>query len=118
MSNLKVRSKKKKKEEEKPKFEPGKSYKWEPEDEFILDGKEFSFLYNMFKEKAQEAEKTMAVFNLFHTIFEEGIKEGVIVEQTEEDIKEKSQPVEEINPKIEEGIEEELLKEAEKLNKK
>lgn len=83
-------------QEMKPKFVPGKAYRWEPSDEFVLSGSDFSVQYNAlfalvnsesFQKSLQEAQKTMAVFESFKILqatFEKGVEEGVIVEVPEE----------------------------------
>lgn len=68
-----------------PKFEPGKSYKWEPDDEFVLNGKEFSLLYQVLRAKADEANAVLACFNTLQALFEEGVKEGIVVPVEEQE---------------------------------
>jgi hypothetical protein len=79
-------------QESKPKFVPGKTYKWEPEDEFKQSGREFSVHYHAlhtlvnneeFQKQLQEAQKTMALFESFQILqeaFVKGVEAGVIVE--------------------------------------
>jgi hypothetical protein len=83
-------------QEVKPKFVPGKAYKWEPDDQFVLTGSEFSVQYHAlfslvnsesFQKSLQEAQKTLAIFDSFkilQTAFEKGVQEGVIKEIPEE----------------------------------
>jgi hypothetical protein len=83
-------------QEPKPQFVPGKAYKWEPTDEFVLSGAEFSVQYNAlfalvssedFQKQLQEAQKTIALYDSFKILqsaFEKGIEGGVIVEIEEQ----------------------------------
>jgi hypothetical protein len=74
-----------------PKFAPGKSYKWEPTDDFILNGEEFSFLLETMRLLATTADGVIPVNKVkAHAIFEnmlvQGVEGGVILEQVEEAI--------------------------------
>lgn len=69
----------------KPKFVPGKSYKWEPEDEFVLNGNEFSMMYSYFRSKLPEAQAVINSFQALQAIFEEGVSEGIIKEMDEKE---------------------------------
>lgn len=68
------------KTKEKPRFEPGKSYEWKPEDEFVLNGNEFSLIYNVLRTKSQEASAILDSFRVMQKLFEAGIEEGTITE--------------------------------------
>jgi hypothetical protein len=93
-------------QELKPKFVPGKAYKWEPDDEFKLSGSDFSVQYNAlfalvnsetFQKSLQEAQKTLALFDSFkilQTAFEKGVEDGVIVEIQEQKEAVETAPVE------------------------
>ena len=86
--------------EVRPEFVPGKSYKWEPTDEFIFKGEEFATIYNgiavyvnteAFQKAFQEAQRTMQIFNAYQVLqdtFTKGIQEGIIYEMTSEKQKE------------------------------
>jgi len=81
----------------KPQFVPGKSYKWEPSDEFVFGGEEFGTIYNgltalvnseSFQKTFQEAQRTMSIFNAFQVLqkaFTEGVEAGVIYELPEKE---------------------------------
>lgn len=73
-----------------PKYEPGKSYKWEEHDEFVLKGTDFSALYNTLKEMVERpggmsinnisVGRVVECQNILHRLFVRGIEAGVVVE--------------------------------------
>lgn len=68
----------------KPKFEAGKSYKWEESDEFVLAGMDFSIVYNTVKDIVERGsvplQRIIDANNVLQAVFVKGIEEGVIVE--------------------------------------
>jgi hypothetical protein len=85
-----------KQEEVKPKYVPGKSYKWHETSEFTFVGPEFGTLYNglfkyvnteEFQKRLQEAERTLALFEtykLLQNTFVNGVESGVIEEMSQD----------------------------------
>jgi len=69
-------------------FNPDGRYVWEPEDEFVLNGQEFSFLFNMLKEitLGKGVYPAQAYVNAYEFMLEKlkaGYEQGVIKELEE-----------------------------------
>lgn len=69
----------------KPVYSDKKNYEWKPEDEFVLDGIEFSTVYNTLKEAALSPAGTSAfniaaAYQAMQSIFVEGVEGGFITE--------------------------------------
>lgn len=73
----------------KSKFNPEGSYQWEPDDEFVLTGQQFSFLFNTFREMALgrgslPAHIFMDGNEMLLSILKEGFDQGVVKEYVPE----------------------------------
>lgn len=72
------------KPKEGPKFDPQKNYEWKAEDQFLINGNEFSILYNTMKRIVSEKKLVDASFEIVQNLLESGIESGVITETVEE----------------------------------
>lgn len=73
-------------------FDIAKSYQWEPSDEFILTGDQFSQLYNSLKRGAFSGGGIAPIelvncYEILHQLFVLGIEQGIIKEKNEENAK-------------------------------
>jgi threonine synthase len=74
---------------EKIKYDPTKSYKWTPDDSFILSGGEFGTILNAFRAvlSSQEAQKIIAVEranDLLEGVLKKAVEDGIAVESNNE----------------------------------
>ncbi len=81
-------------------IEPATTYKWNPEDQFRFDGKEYSLIFNSleqivnspsFQSKVVEANEVMAILNMHQLVkqkLEKAIKDGVAVKVIPEALEE------------------------------
>lgn len=72
-------------------------FKWQPEDVFSFNGKDFSLLYNLlenitqtpqFQERlynARETMQTVSLHDLVRSKLQEGVKSGIVKEVTKEE---------------------------------
>lgn len=79
-------------------IEPATTYKWNPEDQFRFDGKEYSLVFNSleqivnspsFQSKVIEANEVMTILNIHQLVkqkLEKAIKDGVAVKVVTEEV--------------------------------
>lgn len=71
------------------KFNPEKTYKWDPEDQFVLNGKEFSFMYNSMMERRNKLLTELEQLNIFQQKLVEAVESGVAKEVEPESVEDK-----------------------------
>lgn len=80
MAKAQLKPKVKKENKEGAKFNPEKTYKWNPEDQFVLNGKEFSFMYNSMMERRAKLLTELEQLNIFQQKLVEAVESGVAKE--------------------------------------
>lgn len=76
------------KEKAKPTYDPNKAYKWDPADQFVLDGMEFATLYNFVKNDiytpgGAAIKQKIDAFTLLEKILSLAVEAGVAVVYTQ-----------------------------------
>lgn len=69
----------------KPQFDPGKNYKWNPNDIFEISGQKFASLYHCLQQEMQNIggaplHLKAEAYNVIMEIFRLGVEQGVITE--------------------------------------
>lgn len=75
-------------EQDVPKYDPSKSYKWEPTDKFILSGLEFDQIFKSLRALSQAPEfqqflALQAGLKTVEEVFIQAVEAGVVVEMKE-----------------------------------